>query len=639
MEQELRSPKALKNSVFYVELFVTLLLITGSIIIPYLVYQRAFLGGDINAGFYNRSIDVAQTFRETPFTAIQNVFNDASSTYNSFYTLPLIPFILLLGNSYLAYVLGLAIVYLLPLNIVLGVIATRLIPVHPKAVFISTVFIATFIAPNWVTVLVGHPDIGATLIISLAILVCLEGVQRAFVWLFPSRWQIPVVGFLLGAAVLFRRHYAYADLAVVGAIGLQTAIVVWLEFRRGAGLHWRRLLGFGIQFSLLLATSLVTLAVFAPEFTWQALTTDYVSLYDSWSRTVGESVVFYGTLYGLGTWLLVLLGFGLGLSTGILAPASTTFVILFGLISIAIWFFRLRYTETYYAIHFVPFIILGLTALFWTIWFKAKRNWRGWLLGLIGLYLSVNFVFCLTPIGAFQNPLRPFFAANYPPFVRKNYDDVIGLTQFLRQLAPNGESIFVVHTGPLPDHVLKAAERTAYGEEAFLTLREGSVIDSIGYYSLRELLEAEYVVLTEPFLAWHEGQQDTAKVVYDAFNQEWEITEDFEKLPEQFDLQDGIITSIYKRIRPTSIDRAVRTLNAMQQQVNKPLGKQLDWLVVSPPFNSVIRTEEGEGYSIRVRSLNQNVAPSMAPTSSKSFLYMGQLSDIFVLHRWILKVM
>jgi hypothetical protein len=623
MQQKLRSPKAFRESVFYAELFVTLLLVVCSVVIPYLTYQQAFIGGDILAGFYNRTIEVVQEFRETPITAIRNVFEDGNSTYNSFFTLPLIPFILLLGESYLAFVISLAIVYLLPLNIVLGVMATRLIPVYPKAVFISTVFIATLIAPNWVTILVGHPDIGATLIISLAILACLQGMPRSFDWLLPYRWQVPFVGFLLGVAVLFRRHYAYAALAVVGAIGLQTAIVIGQELRQSPRLNWRKLLGFGIRLSLLLATSLVTLAVFAPEFTHQAVTTDYVSLYDSWTRTVEEAIVFYSTLYGLGTWLLVLLGFGLGLWTGVLRLAPTTFVIFFGVISIAIWLFRLRYTETYYAIHFVPFIILGLAGLFWTIWLKAKRPWRNWFFAEMGLYLSLNFIICLTPIGTFQNSLRPLFAANYPPFVRQNYNEVIGLVQFLRQLAPNGEPIFVVHTGPLPNHLLRAAEQTAYGEAGrILTLRGGSVIDSIGYYSLRELLEAEYVVLTEPFVAWHDGQQDTAKVVVDAFTQEWEITQDFEQLPEQFDLQDGITARIYQRIQPTSIDRAVRTFHAMQTEVNKPLGGQLDWIAVSPPFNSTIRREE-VGYSIRVRSLDE-----AADSSTKSFLYVGQFAEV-----------
>jgi hypothetical protein len=152
MEQGLRSSKAARDSILYVELLLVLLLITCSIIVPYLAYQQAFLGGDINEGFYNRAIDVADTFRSSPLTAIQNVFQDASSTYNSFYTLPLIPFFLLLGNSYLVYVLALAIVYLLPLNLVLGQIATRLIPSYPTTVFISTVLISTLIAPNWVTV-------------------------------------------------------------------------------------------------------------------------------------------------------------------------------------------------------------------------------------------------------------------------------------------------------------------------------------------------------------------------------------------------------------------------------------------------------------------------------------------------------
>jgi hypothetical protein len=88
MQQKLRSPKAFRESVFYAELVITLLLVGCSVVILYLTYQQAFIGGDILAGFYDRAIEVTQEFRETPIAAIQNVFADSNSPYNSFLHCP-----------------------------------------------------------------------------------------------------------------------------------------------------------------------------------------------------------------------------------------------------------------------------------------------------------------------------------------------------------------------------------------------------------------------------------------------------------------------------------------------------------------------------------------------------------------------
>ena len=640
MIQSLRYWKSSKDLFLYAGLLLFLLLATIGIIVPYISSQYVFIGGDINDGFYGRAIEATDLFRSSPLDAIQNIFQDANKTYNSFYTLPLIPFLLVLGNSYLAFVISLAIVYLIPLNLVLGMIATELIPIRPQAVFASTVIIATLFTPNWVTVLIGHPDIGATLIISLAILVIIQGFKQKVDWPLPYRWQVPVLGCLLGVAILFRRHYAYANVAVLAAIVIQTFIVFFHELRHNSKAAFRHLLGFAIRFGLVLATALSVLAIFAPDFTRRALTTNYVSLYDSWSRTIGETIYFYSSLYGLGTWLIVVLGYWIGLKTQALSRSTATFILLFGSSSLAIWLFKLRYTETYYAIHFVPFVILGISAFIWAIGLRLTRHKRVLILSLAGAYLLINAIVCLTPMGAFQNPLRSVFAANYPPPVRQNYDEIVQLTNVLRELAPNGEAVFVVHTGPLTDFLIEAAEQTVYGTDGkILNVHGGSVIDSVGYYSIRELLEAQYVVVAQPFLSWHEGQQDTAKVVFDAFTQGWEITQDFELLPQQFDLKNGATASIYKRIQPTSIDRAVRTLHAMQTQVNKPLAKQLDWVVLTPPFNSSIRKGNNQQYTVKIKPDSLQPTAFESPQSAvTALLYLGQLTDpIDVKGRAVLK--
>ncbi|HEY9664355.1 MAG TPA: hypothetical protein V6C65_38415, partial [Allocoleopsis sp.] len=321
-------------------------------------------------------------------------------------------------------------------------------------------------------------------------------------------------------------------------------------------------------------------------------------------------------------------GWGIGFAARIISPAVGRFMVLYGGGSIGIWLFKLRYTETYYAIHFVPILTLGLVALVWAIWLRCSGAKRLIFLSLFSLFVGFNFLVCLTPIGAFQTPIRPWFALNYPPPVRQNYDAVVQVVNVLRDLAPHQEPIFVVHSGGLPQHLLEAAERTVYGKTGkILQMRSGSVIDSIGYYSIQELLEAEYVVITQPFLAWHNGQQDSAKVVIDAFAEQWEITQDFQKLPHPIDLQDGTTTSIYKRIQPTSIDRAIRTLHTMQQRINKPLGKQLDWVMLSPPFRSTIKPGTDRSYTIRLKPVDlKPVKEGNDPINPQSLLYLGQLT-------------
>lgn len=623
MELGLRSSRLGQTPLYGLGL-VVLLLITLGITVPYVSSQHAFLGGDINDGFYRQTIEVSQLFRSSPWQAIQTVFQAANTTYNKFYTLPLIPFVLAFGDSYLVYIVSVAIVYLLPLNLMMGVLAVKLIPGQPKVVFTSAVFLSLLIAPDWIAVLIGHPDIGATLLVVLAIWVCLFPVETRWGWLLPYRWQVPALGVLMATAILFRRHFAYANLALVGAILGQTAIVFTLELRHHPRQAVRNLLEFGIRLGLVLATSLATLAIVAPEFTREALTTDFVSLYDSWSRTVAETFGFYTALYGWGIWVLTLSGWGLGIATGMLALPVASFVCFYGSISIALWLFKLRYTETYYAIHFVPLILLGMVALVWVLWRQLDRPKRTLALGIIGFYSIANLLIGITPLGGFQNSLRPLFGLNYPPPVRQNYEAIVQVTQFLRQLAPAKEPIFVVHSGPLPEHLILAAERTLYGDEgSILNLRGGSYIDSVGFYSIRELLEAQYVVLTQPFTPWNNGQQDTAKVVIDAFNEGWEITQDFEPLPTRFDLQDGAVTQIYRRIRPTPIDRAVRTLTQMRTEVNKPLGKQLDWVVVSQPFNSTVKPGEEGSYTLRLKPFLEGANPAQPRT----LLYMGNLAD------------
>src|SRR2546423_9484364 len=96
----------------------------------------------------------------------------------------------------------------------LAAIAVKLIPFRPRAVFWSTVALTLLTPMAWEPTLRGYRDTGAAFLILLAVWIYLYN-ARLDRW-----WQIPLIGFLLVAAMLFRRHFAYAATAFVGAMML-----------------------------------------------------------------------------------------------------------------------------------------------------------------------------------------------------------------------------------------------------------------------------------------------------------------------------------------------------------------------------------------------------------------------------------
>jgi hypothetical protein len=132
------------------------------------------------------------------------------------------------------------------------------------------------------------------------------------------------------------------------------------------------------------------------------------------------------------------------------------------------------------------------------------------------------------------------------------------------------------------------------------------------------LLKAQYVVVPNSLPSYPSGGvlQDTNKfpvvgewltdkeldvvtVVFDAFTQNQEIAQDFRRLPVQFTLEQGTVVSIYQRIRPTSLDTAVRTLNTIVQRTGERPGGQVDWLVVNPHSNySVVKKNLNNTYKL-----------------------------------------
>ncbi|MBD1814156.1 hypothetical protein H6F65_21245 [Microcoleus sp. FACHB-DQ6] len=614
-------------------------LVTVAVTSIYVSSEHTFYWWDY-AGYNTATVNTANLFRDSPDKAWRGVIESLSKEKNLLISLPLVPFILLFGESRLSYILSVSLIYVLPFRLLLGAISAKLIPVYSRRVFWSTVLLSLLIPMTWIPTLRGYLDTGGCVFVALAIWVYLQDVKL------KSWWKIPLIGFLLAAAILLRRHFAYSAIAFFGAATLQAFIeFIVLIYPRKMALSsskdkdvampfaYRCLFESAVKLGLIAVTSLTILMLVAGDFTRSALTVDYRNLYVAWSLPVNDILTRYADFYGLGTWLLVLIGFSAGIFARTLVPAAAIFVSLFGVLSLVEWLLVLRYGYLHYTIHLTPIALLGLSTFFWTTWLTLKGKARYLMLGAAGLYLVVNAAVGLIPLTI---DLSRLFMANFPPLVRSDYDEVVKLVEFLRQLAPNEEPIYIAGaSNNFNANILRQANRKLNPPEGWWKLNTigRPQIDSRDTYPLPELLQSQYAVVATPFqqvlptdeqvLRSHE--QDVVKVVYDAFTQNWEIARDFQVLPEQFKLENGVTVSVYRRVRPTDTATAVRTLEAMQRQIVDRPGTQLDWISLHQSIYT------SANYSVSQESDNlYNIVTHPIKNSQKldtSFLYLGSISD------------
>src|SRR5919199_4330952 len=91
--------------------------------------------------WYYPAIQISDGLRNSPSDAIELLKTSLTQERNRLYVLPLVPLFWAFGNSRLVYEIGLALVYLLPLPLVMGAIAAQLIQTHRQIVFWATAFL------------------------------------------------------------------------------------------------------------------------------------------------------------------------------------------------------------------------------------------------------------------------------------------------------------------------------------------------------------------------------------------------------------------------------------------------------------------------------------------------------------------
>ena len=632
--------KAYQSLLITAILIVLLMIIMTTIILTYLYKERLFYFWDYSL-YHDLVKAKAIEFRASPVKAIATTWISTGKSYSDIFTLLIVPFILTFGDSRLVYILSIALVYLLPFSLVMGAIAAKLIPSYSRTVYWSTALLTLLTPMVWAPTLLGYPDVGSALLISLAILVYLQDLQL------KHRWQIALIGFLISVAILFRRHYIYDGIAFFASIALQSLIVYAAQMRQRSPEALHNLLENSVRIGWMAATSLITLAVLGLPFIVRVFITNFHLLYASYEVPISEGFRFYGSSYGWLAWMLAALGFAAGIRSRVLIRPVASFIVLFCSLLLMQWVLVVKQVGTHYTLHFTLLVVLGLIAFGWTAWIRLNGRVRILVLsasvayvifnasiGLVSVDIP-NFTLIKPPrisktqiIAVVDNKANQLFSANYLPLKRAdyvNYDEVTRLIAYLRNVTSSKEPIYVAASSVLLNQSLVSqAEQKLYPRKEKLNILGSPDIDSRDFYPLTMLLQAQYVVVATPW-QYHLKQpeeQHVVKVVVDAFTQNWELAQDFTRLPVQFLLADGAVVNIYKRIHTTSFETALDTLKAMQNYIGRRPGNQCDWIGFSEaPDYSIIKQKLDIKCEIKI---NPVALPEVA---ARSFLYLERLPD------------
>ncbi|MFV9505933.1 MAG: hypothetical protein AB4911_15380 [Oscillochloridaceae bacterium umkhey_bin13] len=613
-------------------------IISITLFVTWYVTQEAKLYYWDDAAYHNmtqaKAVELASLPLRQPAAlsdGLTNIWLSTAREYSDFHTLPIVPVMLLFGDGRLTYILALALFYIVPYVLITAALAARLVPTQPRLAAWFGMSLALLTPAVWLPTLRGYPDIAAAALIGLAAWFYLADPRMA------GRSQRWLIGLCLAAAVLFRRHFAY-DLITLGlSVGLVTMFVVGRE-TIVAGRSWLAAIWIvGLRLAEMVLATLVALALLGWPFIARVVSTDFGALYSSYQVSASTNVFYYQWYYGLVMVTLALFGFIAGSLHPRLCNPAILFSLLFLLISVAQWFLRVQQLGVHYTLHFSLWLILGLVAAASVLSLSLRGTGRIVAVSLMAGLLLVTMISAFGPYARFGLGRSDYqglalFPASYRPAVRSDYAELLRLVDYLQATAPSDAPIYVAASSEVlsGDHlwqlqrneyedVLRYTPDTFWQSQGLNVIQWPPFADSRDPYPLDLLLDSAYVVIASP-TQYHlrPSEQQVVTVVTTIFTDAWEFAADFAPLPEQFVLGDGVVVTIYERLRPTSTGVAVRTLHAIEAFMMRRPGGQLSWLDLNAGSQNYISATGLGQFTI--------LFEATAPLTWRHFLWLDELA-------------
>jgi hypothetical protein len=529
--------------------------------------------------FHEYSTRLQTTYSEltrSPLRALAEVYLSTSQEYNLIPTIPLLPLRKILGASRMAYELNLAAVFIVPFVLAVGWIGSRTIAGRRGPVFWTTVLIALVTPYTWTAIFRGFVDLGAATLVVMAIALYIADPRLT------RQWRPLAIGFLLAAAVVFRRPFVYDGLAFGAAVELIIVGRAALSARAGARSALRVLVGEVLRSGLIVVGGLVTMAAIGQRLLGRVLVQDYGSLYQSYVLDAGTVLGSIGSGFG---WLVIVLAIAgfLAAWRRAMLGVRLLFVALYGAVLTVLWAFVVGQEGPHYAVHFVLPVTIGLSALLWAIWRPYPARVARPATAAVAVLLLVNLAAGLTNIlpgtGAVA---RTLIATANPPLIRGDYDEVIRLVRDLRRIAGTDRAVLVIGaTNGFSDDTISVADAVVRGDAAPLFVLNSPHVDSRDEYPLAVVLAAQVVALPDPLpLSLPPDRVGVERVMHDLFARPSLAADAFRQLPESYVLEDATRIRLFERTRPSTLEEAIAALATMREYTPHVPGGQVPWISV-----------------------------------------------------------
>jgi hypothetical protein len=435
--------------------------------------------------------------------------------------------------------------------------------------------------------------------------------------------RLALTGALIGLAVVFRRHLAYAAVTLLLLAGIE------LQLARLAQGGWRAALRQGVPRALVLglgAAAVVALAV--PDWAWRALTSDYGALYASYRQTATSTLHFLAGTFGVPALALAALGYALGLATRRLDGPAVRLVLGFGALFTLVWVGHMRLVSEQLVYPVALVVALGIAALAVVL---ATRD------GVGGRVAAVLVALVVATAGAAQLgalgspgplPLTDMLARPAYPLRSADRVAVEGLVRRLAELGGAERPILVAASSfELNGELLRGADWAVRGRhEPPLRVLANPDVDSRDPYPAEVLLTADLAVVATP---WQHhlpvAEQDVVRTMVEQLDQGSGFGRYFRRLPGEVALANGAVVTLHERVDRPDLPGLVQAVHLTIEDVGAPApGGDLAWLVVdsaTEPGTTVTRAE-GPQDSVTLRALLTGDVPPQ-----RRFLYYGRLPD------------
>jgi hypothetical protein len=391
-------------------------------------------------------------------------------------------------------------------------------------------------------------------------------------------------------AAILRRHFAYASLALIETVALYGLVRAIAALPAGKG-RWREEARATLLWLVVAgAAAGGTLLTVGHGFMRRVIAIDFSVLYKSYENAITVALLSFLKPYGWANLMAASAGLLFSLRAGVAERGRVVFLTLFAVISGLQWLLAVPQVGEQYTLHFTPIVVMGLLMFGWSLWRRANRAWRPVLAVAACVWLVTNAVLSLSTLKFGKDAVwRPLLAAQWEPLRRYDYNAVLDLVQVLAEHGPPRARVYVaasshVINSDIVRHADWARVRSTTSRLAVLRAPE---LDARDEYPVSTLVQADMVATADP-LQYHlsPGAQTTVRAVHDIFAQDVAVARDFERLPAVFPFLDGVAVTVFKRVRPTTLDTALETLRIAREYTPRRPGMQPDWVTVGGPFPS-----------------------------------------------------